>query len=179
MTYVSLYRSPTPDIPVPITNRFVGGDGTAIPFNAVISDSAGHWGGISHPDVVCKGGSAGFLCKGVLSLRMEDFTSGTEFQLWQIEYDTSDWSIVEVNYAEEEYAPNEHDLLPRGDEDHDVSVKHYRFPVFSYVNPGHALGFRITQFHDSATYVDEDGITRDFRIGVITKAKVELEINPK
>lgn len=178
MTYINVDRSPTPDIPVPITNRFTGGDGTAITFNRVISDSGGHWGGTAHPDVICKGGSAGYIAQGIVAFRMEDFTSGTEFQVWQVEYDAS-WNIVESGYHEEEYAPTEHDLLPRGDDNHDVSVKHYRFPVFGYVNPGHALAVRITQFHDSDTYTDPSGIIRPFRIGVITQANATLQIVPK
>jgi hypothetical protein len=179
VTYLNVDTAPgfTP-IPVPITDRFASSDGTPIRFDRVISDSGGHWGGAAHPDVVCKGGSTGYIAHGVLSFRMEDFTTGSEFQVWQIEYD-SGWDIVEVDWSEEEYAPLEHDLLPRTDPAHDISVKHFRFPVFSYVNPGHYLAFRITQFHDTSTYVDADGVTRDYRIGVVARAKATLQIGPK
>lgn len=173
MVYINVDTSPShPVVDVPITDRFVGGDGTAITFDRVISDSGGHWGGTAHPDVVCRAplGGTGLIAKGVLKLRLEDFSSGTEFQIWQVEYDTSTWEIVETDWSEEEYAPTEHDALPRTDPAHDPSVKHYRFPVFSYVNPGHALGFRITQFHDS---------TAGFRIGVVARANACLEITPK
>jgi hypothetical protein len=156
-------------VPVPITNRFTGSDGTAITFNRAISDSGSHWGGSAMPDVVCKGGSVGYLAKGICAVRYEDFTTGTELQFWQVEYDGSG-NIVEVSYSEEFYAPTEHDDLPRDDPDHDVSVIHKRHPIFAYVNPGHTLGFRVTQFHDS---------TAGFRIGLIDKANCTLEIDGK
>jgi len=170
MAYINVDTSTsfTP-VSVSITDRFTGGDGTAIKFNRAVSDSANHWGGTSAPDVVCKGGSAGYLAQGVVACRFEDFSSGTELQFWQIEYDQSG-DIVEVGYHEEWYAPTEHDDLSRSDPNHDVSVCHKRFPVFAYVNPGHELGFRATQYHDSV---------EGWRIGVIAKAQCALQIVPK
>lgn len=168
--------------PVPITNRFTGSTGTAIDFNRVISDSAGYWSS-AHPDVVCRVplSSQGMIAHGMLKLRLEDFSTGTEFQVWQIEYDLSTWEIAEVDWSEEEYAPIEHDLLGRGDPAHDLSVKHYRFPVFAYVNPGHALAFRMTEFRDSLYRPADDPVApgEPWRIGVIARASCALQVGPK
>jgi hypothetical protein len=167
MTYLNVDRTGAP-LSVPIMDRTVGGPGTAIVFDRSISDSGNHWGGTGDAATVCKGGSVGYLVKGVLDLRLEDFTTGTELQIWQVEMQSG--QQVEKGQPHEDYAPTEHDDLPRGDPDHDPSVKHIRYPVFAYVNSGHTLQFRITQFHDSA---------EGWRIGVIAYAQCMLEINLK
>lgn len=180
--------------PVPVINRFVGGEGRMIWFSEDTEDPVGHHansGGVSL--INGPGDAQGYDVWGTISLWVRDLwapdpASRTECQMWmslcEVKTDGSSGVTKTTFPAQEWYAPIQHDDLLWDEAGnvvvdapgHSPSVKHVVFPVQPlHVPANRRLRVHICQFHDDPLI---PGIGKPYP-GHIMRANADLLAVPR